>query len=304
MSRVELMSRVRVQVRDALELVLLPGLAALLPWPFCFRAFRFIAARSPWLYRDTCERALREAHARGHVPDAHQGQWLLRRRLLTLVDHADLYLAETRSGRWMERHLQVQGVWPTPSTAGIFCTFHWGAGMWGLKHAGAQGMHAHALVAALEGTQFAGRPILHWYARRRTRMVAKALQGPTLDVSASLAPVLRALRNGEQVMAAIDVPSDQVAASIPVQLLGIQTHVPKGLMRIAIEKGVPVTVYLTGLDFTTGQRFMKIAALGVHENIDTLAQAIFGHLDEAIATDSAAWHFWSEAPRFFGPPSR
>lgn len=294
-----LMHQARVNARDALELVLVPALAAVLPWPLCFRIFRSIASRFPWMYRSQCEAALREAHARGWVPDDEQGQWVARRRLVTLVDHADMYLATTRSDAWMTHFLKVRGAWPEPAQAGIFCTFHWGAGMWALRHAGMKGLHAHALVAALDGGQFSGRPVLHWYARQRTAMVARALQGPTLDVSISLRPALRALREHQQVMAAIDVPSDQVAASVPVQFAGMAALVPKALLRLAVDQKIPVAVYVTGFDAGTGERHLDIYPLGVHSKLDTLTAAVFQHLDAAIRSDSAAWHFWSEAPRFF-----
>ncbi len=293
----------KTHVRDALELVLLPGLAAVLPWRLCFAVFKRLA-RWPWLYRAACDAALREALARGMCRPEQAADWIAERRLVTLVDHADLYLALTRSDAWIRRHLRVEGQWPSGEQAGIVCTFHWGAGMWGLRHAKAHGMRSHALVAPLEGAHFAGRPILHRYVRARTQAVADALGNAHLDVSASLRPMLRALAKDEQVMAAIDVPSDQVAASVPVTIAGMQAMVPKALLRTAVEQRIPVTIYLTGLNPQTGERFLKIIPLGVANSLETLAQQAFTHLDQAIAQDSAAWHFWGEAPRFFvNPPT-
>ncbi|MDD2545123.1 MAG: hypothetical protein PHI55_02425 [Burkholderiaceae bacterium] len=291
----------KTHVRDALELVLLPGLAAVLPWRVCFAVFKRLA-RWDWLYRAPCHAALREARLRGQCTEAEAPAWLARRRLVTLVDHADLYLALTRSDAWMRRHLAVQGTWPAGDQAGIFCTFHWGAGMWGLRHARRSGLQAHALVAAMEGAHFAGRPVLHRYVKARTRQVEQALAHAPLDVSASLRPALRALRQGQQVMAAVDVPSDQVAASVPVVIAGMATQVPKALLRLAVEQKIPVTVYWTGLDTHTGQRFLHVRPLGLHDSLDTLVPAVFQHLETLLAQDSAAWHFWGEAPRFFGPP--
>ena len=43
--------RLRTELRDLLELVLLPGLAAVLPWPLCFRLFRWLACAARWLMR-------------------------------------------------------------------------------------------------------------------------------------------------------------------------------------------------------------------------------------------------------------
>ncbi|HRP19780.1 MAG TPA: hypothetical protein PK925_04045 [Alicycliphilus sp.] len=291
--------RLRTELRDLLELVLLPGLAAVLPWPLCFRIFRRLA-RWDALYRDACHAALAQARKRGWA--VNEADWLLKRRLVTLVDHADFYLGRTRGDAWMARHLRVEGAWPAPGASGVLCTFHWGAGMWGLRHARAQGLAAHALVAALEGAHFKGRTVLHWYARARTAEVARALGCPTLDVSASLRPALRALRQGEQVLAAIDVPSDQVAASEPVTLLGLRALMPKALLRLAVEQHIPVTLYLTGLDFATGRRFVRVQAVGVREDVGTLAREVFQVLDHAIQQEPAAWHFWGEAPRFFRGP--
>ncbi len=303
MLRALIPTRWRPHLREALELVLLPGLAAVMPWGGCFRVFWWLSKRCHWLYRDPCERALHEVQARGWVTPAQAPLWLAQRRLVTLIDHADLYLAATRSNRWMQRHLQVQGKWPAAGQAGILATFHWGAGMWGLRHAQQAGLTPHALVAPLNGAHFAGHPVLHRYAQARTAYVAKALGCPTLDVSSSLRPALRALRNCEQVLAAIDVPSDQVAASVSVQIAGMATQVPKALLRLAVEQKVPVTVYLTGINMDTGQRTLRIVLLPVQENLDALVAAVFAHLSEAIEQDSAAWHFWSEAPRFFAAPA-
>ena len=288
--------RLRTEVRDLIELVLVPSLAMVLPWRWCFAIFKRLA-RVRWLYGAACAQALAQAQQRGQVANA--AHWETIRRLVTLVDHADHYLAVTRSNRWMQRYLTVKGHWPSPHEPGILCTFHWGAGMWGLRHAGASAMQGHALVAAMEGTPFAGRTVLHWYVRARTRSVGKALGRAPLEVSGNLRPVLQALRRKEQVMAAVDVPSDQVAASVPVQIAGMAARVPKALLRLAVEQKVPVTVYLTGIDMDTGQRTLRIVPLPVLEDVDTLVAAVFTHLSEAIQEDSAAWHFWGEATRFF-----
>ncbi len=291
-------ARLRVESRDLIELVVLPGMAALVPWGLGFRLLRR-AARTLRPYSASGRLALAQAAARGWVGDA--AHWSLVRCLTTLVDHADLYLARTRSDAWLARHVDVQGQWPAPGQAGIIFTFHWGAGMWGLRHARACGLQAHALVAPLNGAHFAGRRVLLGYARARTAEVARSLGCPTLDASVSLRPVLQALRRGEQVVAAVDVPSDQVSASEEIELLGQPIRVPRGLLRLAVDQRLPVTVYLTGLKADSGRRFLRIHQLGVRDDLDELARDVFSHLDEAIREDPPAWHFWSEADRIFSP---
>ena len=294
--------RWRVESRDLIELVLVPGLAAVLPWRWCFAIFKRLS-RVQWLYGAACAAALAQAQARGQVNPADAERWLAVRRLVTLVDHADHYLAVTRSDAWMQRHLQVQGQWPSSDVPGILCSFHWGAGMWGLRHAHRSGLHIHALVAAMEGTPFAGRRVLQWYARARTRSVERALAQAPLVVSGSLRPVVQALRRNEQVLAIVDVPADQVDSSVEVSLLGMRARMPKGLLRLAVAQSVPVTVYVTGLDMQAGERFLRIIPLGIWQDLDTLVPAVFNHLEAALCEESAAWHFWGEAPRFFSPPT-
>ncbi len=287
------------EVQDLIELFLVPGLAALLPWWLCYTVFRRIA-RWDWLYREASQSALRQARQRGWsgVNEAH---WLWVRRITTLVDHADLYLCMTRSDAWMRRHLTVQGNW-VPGGPAVLCTFHWGAGFWGLRHAAASGLTPHALVAPIDRKHFSGRSLLYIYTKIRVRQVSKTLGNSTLDVSANLRPALQALRRSEQVMAAIDVPADQANASIAVTLLGMPASVPRGLLRLAVQSCVPVQVYLTGLETQTGKRFIRIATIRVHEDVSELAAEIFQLLEQAIADDSPAWHFWGISERFFRPP--
>ena len=174
--------------------------------------------------------------------------------------------------------------------------------MWGLRHAHSAGLQGHALVAAMEGSPFAGRKVLQWYVQARTRSVERALGRAPLVVSGSLRPVIQALRRNEQVLAAVDVPSDQVDSSAEVSLLGMQALMPKGLLRLAVAQSVPVTVYVTGLDMHTGQRLLRITPLGVRQDLDTLVPAVFDLLEAALREEPAAWHFWGEAPRFFRAP--
>ncbi|MDR1969710.1 MAG: hypothetical protein LBQ32_13670 [Burkholderiaceae bacterium] len=288
--------RFKTEGQDLLELVLLPGLAAVLPWPLCFRVFRRLA-RWRWLYRDVCARAVCAARSRGMADDEAHWQWV--RRLVTLVDHADYYLSRTRSDRWLLRNASVDGVWPAPDQAAVLFTFHWGAGMWGLRSMARAGVHPHALVAPLDQAAFRGRTVLGWYARARTREVTRVLQRQALDVSRSLRPAVCALRVGQPIGSSVDVPADQSATSEPVPLMGMPARIQRGLLRLAVDQRAPVIVYLTGFDLHTGRRRIRIAQLGVHEDVASLTRAVFFHLDAALMEEPAAWHLWSEAERFF-----
>jgi hypothetical protein len=291
-----MLKRLRCEARDALELLLLPGLAAILPWSLCFAIFKRIS-RWSFLYREACEAALAQARALGHA--RRPVEWINMRRLVTLVDHADFFLAVTRSDKWMQRHMVVHGEWPQAGAAGILCTFHWGAGMWALRHAAAHGLRAHALIAPHGPESFPGHTVRFWYYGWRNAAVARALGCWPIEITRSLRPALEALHLNEQVLAAVDVPSDLAAASEAIEFLGRRAYVPRGLLRVAAESRVPVTVFVTGIRLTDGKRTLHLHRLGSRSDAAALLAEVFALLNEAIVAQPAAWHFWQAAPRFF-----
>lgn len=285
----------RTQLRDALELFVLPSLAAVLPWRQCFAVFRQLA-KYPGLYREATEAGWVWAHKT--MPTLEAQKWQRERRLLTLVDHADWVLAKTRSVRWVDKHVDIQGKWPQNHGTQVMLTFHWGAGMWALHDMHRAGLSVHALAASLEGAHFKGRPVLHAYAKLRTAEVFRAMGNPTIDVTASMRPVLQTIRQEESLLGLVDVPADNFGSGVAVQMFGQDALVPKGLLRLAADKQLPVTVYLTGLDFETGRRKWVIHALGVEPDAQKLLDEVFALLNHAVKDKPGCWHLWSEMPRF------
>jgi hypothetical protein len=258
-------------------------------------------ARWRWLYRESCENALAQARLRGWA-GKNETHWIWVRRLVTLVDHADHYLGLWRSDAWMQKHLQVEGLWPPPDQAVLLTTFHWGAGYWGLRNAAAHDLHPHALVASLGTQVYQGRTVLSWYASARNANVASTLGATTIDIARHLKQVIRALRTNHALLGVMDVPADAALASLPIELLGMKASVPRGLLRLAVDSQVPVVLYITGLNTCTGSRFLQIKSLGVSSSVEGLATQVFGELEQLIAQDAPAWHFWSIADRFFDRP--
>ncbi len=288
----------RVQARDLLQLWLLPGLAALLPWRCCFALYRRLA-RWPWLYRAEVEAAMAGARARGWLGEHEAARWAAERRLVTLVDHADFFLSRTRGDGWLRRHVEVRGGWPDAGQPAIVCTFHWGAGTWALRHARLAGLQAHMLVAGLDSPAYRGRPLMLAYGRRRVAMIARELGQPTLDTSAPLRALLDCLVARQQVMAVLDVPADEVSASCEVPLLGAPARMPRALLRLAVQRRLPVVVYFCGIDLTSGRRWIDIQLLAAHDTVPALAADLFGRLDTAIRVHPTLWHFWALAARFW-----
>ena len=292
-----LSSRLKAELRDFVEVVALPALAMVLPWPLCYRVLRRLA-RSSWLFRDETERAFTQAKALGWV-HGDENTWRQLKRLTSLVDHADHYLTRTRSDAWMQKHLTVSGTWPATDAPGLLLTFHWGAGMWAQRHAGAAGVKASMMVDAAKPEFFQGHWVLFKYIQARIRSIELALHTPTVDAGKNLRPVLATLRRKESIMAVIDVPADQVAATVNGELFGRAAHIPKALLRVGVEQAIPITLYMTGYRVDDGQRTLEIIQLGVYQDIDKLASDIFAALNAAIGRQPTAWHLWGEAPRFF-----
>ncbi len=288
-----------MQLQDALELFVLPALAAVLPWRVCFALYKRLA-HWPSLYHPATDAAW--PWVQRQLPQINESQWRWERRLLTLVDHADWVLSKTRTRRWLQKHVVVQGQWPSPESTQIICTFHWGAGMWTLQSMRDAGLQVHALAASLHGDQFKGRPVLHAYARLRTAQVVKTLGHPTVDVTASMRPVLQAIKDQDSLLGVVDVPADNFASAVDVQLLGESARVPRGLLRLAADRQLPVTVFLAGLDFDTGQRHWQIHSLGTSLDAPALFKTVFQFLDQAIRESPSAWHLWAEMPRFMTQP--
>ena len=289
--------RCKTEGRDLMELVLLPGLAAVLPWPWCFRLFKRLALW-PWLYGAQCDEALALARLHGCV-GVDEAQWLADRRLVTLLDHADHYLLRTRSAAWMHRYVDVEGQWEPEGKAALLWTFHWGMGMWALRHARAHGLRSPMVLAAPGGPDFVGRTVFGRYVRARMRSVELALGEAVIFVPGGMTGVREALAHRKQVVVVMDVPQDQVSMTRLTPLLGMPVSVPGVLPQLAVEQRLPVTVFYMGADLRTGRRMLHIAPLGVHADAGVLTDAAFAHLDRLLRTDPAAWHLWAQAPRFF-----
>jgi hypothetical protein len=228
--------------------------------------------------------------------------WIHQRQLTSLIDHADFFLSYTHLDRWFKRRIEVRGEWPSTHRAALILTFHWGAGMLALQDMRRKGHVANMLVNAAHPAHFKGHSVQYAYIRARIHRITQLLGRPTIDAQTNMRPALKALQKGEHVVAVIDVPTDAATgphAAQPVQLLGRRAHVPRPLLRYAVDKHIPVTVYLTGIDFANGHRSLDIHTLGCFDSVDTLADAVFGLLNAAIASSPPAWHLWTETPRFF-----
>lgn len=294
----DLLGRLRREAWDAVELFLLPGLVTILPWSLSFRVFR-LAVRCERLYRERWLPGLEQAQAAGFVDDPVT--WTRLSRLTALVDHADMYLALTRTDRWMARHMTIEGTWPAADRAHLLVTFHWGAGMWALRSATHAGLSVSALAGHFDPAHFRGQRVRLWYTRLRLATIHRALGHKLIDIDTELRRALNVVKAGETLLALVDVPPDVVNSGTRVRVIDRDMTLPLGVFRLGASRSIPVTFYLNGFDPRTGRRFLRIFPPLEGRDAESLAQESARLLDAAIREIPAEWHFWGILPRFIAP---
>jgi hypothetical protein len=285
-------------MREAAKLVVLPGMALLLPWRLCFPLYRWLAGHD-WLYGGETRAAMAAAASQGFVQDPRD--WARAYRLMRLVDHADLYLSRFRGRRWMRRHVEVRsGAWPASGGPFLAITFHWGSGLWGLRHMLQSGRPAAVLVRDIPASLFAGRPVLGWYADVRTRETARAGGGGVIyATSGSLAQIRRRFRHGGNVVALLDVPPEEGQKHLECEFLGRRAAFPRGLVHLAVSEKMPVVVYEVSLDRESGKRVLTIDDVGCVDDEKALLALLVARLETMIRRDPPSWHHWPGVAAFF-----
>ena len=278
------------------ELVLLPGAAALMPWRAGFRWLRR-KSHDPRLYREACDAAYAGARTAFAIDDPDD--WMQRQRLVRLVDHTDLYLVRTRSARWLDRHVDVEGAWPAGGPF-IAMTFHWGAGLWALAHLN-RGRYRPRLLAG--PAVYQGDLIAYRYGLARNAAVARASGGPPIYTGGATAALRDALAGGNVVVALYDLPSDEGRSTIRTTVCGRPIRLPGGLARIAAEQQATIVPFSMGIDPRNGRRRLRIEPPFTAGSAQTFADRLGDSLTVLLTEDSAAWHFAAFAPYFFTAPA-
>jgi hypothetical protein len=284
--------------RDFIELFLFPGMAALLPWPICFRIFQRLS-RLECLYRTETQSALAGANSIEPVLDPKA--WASAYRLVRLVDHADLYLLLFRGDPWRHKYVTIDGPgWPQGNEPFLAITFHWGAGMWSLPHLRDQGKKISGLMRGFDRTSFSGTCIRYWHAKLEKVGIMRAGVGNLIFMNGnSIFRIREALKSGSCLVGLFDVPVDQQRNVLRTQLFGRPACLPHGLVYLAVKERIPVVAYTVALDRETGHRKLRISEPLPIESENVLLNALVGQLEGAIREDPPAWHHWAGVDRFF-----
>ena len=285
--------------RQVAECLLLPALAASLPWGVAWPLLRR-AARRRDLFAGETARAQAMAAREGFANDVDA--WAAGHRLTRIVDQIDPALSQSRSDRWMRRHLRVEGD-ALPRGACIFAGFHYGPGFWSLRWLRAQGHPVSFLSRPIVAEEFPGEPLRFAFERWRMRQAASAGGAPIIYTGDAVRKIREALQCGTSVLGMVDVPLTDSPNRIAAPFMGRQAWFPDGLLKIAGSENVPLIGYVANLDPVTGNRRLTLTQLPV-EGEDPM-RSLAAMLERAIRRDPPAWHLWAEWPLYFrDPPSQ
>jgi hypothetical protein len=281
-------------MKTFLELFLLPGMAAILPWRWTFRLFQRVA-RSRILYPEV-EWMVRGARDAGALEN--EEEWRSALRLTRIFSFADLYLSMFRGDRWMKQHVDVVGSWPEGAFLAV--TYHWGAGMWALRHLKAHGKRSAFLSVRFDRATFQNSRLRYWYGLLRTRETSRAGGGAgVIFTGGSSAKIAAAQKGNVCVTALLDVPPKPDQASAPVVLFGRPARLRRGLARIAMEEGIPVVTFRMNLDRDSGRLKLRIDETLRASTESELIEELASSFRSAIAQDPCSWHGWSEVQCYF-----
>jgi lauroyl/myristoyl acyltransferase len=241
---------------------------------------------------------LRGARAAGVIDD--EEKWRSSLRLTRIFSYADLYLSMFRSDRWLRKHVDVTGSWPQGAFLAV--TYHWGAGMWALRHLRAHGKRTAFLSIRFDRATFQNSRLRYWYGLLRTRETSRAGgDAGVIFTGGSSARIASAHRDGACVMALLDVPPKPDQASAPVTLLGRPARLRRGLARLAMEENIPVVTFRMNLDRDSGRLKLLIDNPLHATTEEALMEQLAASFGSALDADPCAWHSWSEVELYLEP---
>jgi hypothetical protein len=284
------------EFRDALEFVLLPGLAVVLPWSWSFRIFRRVA-RWDWLYRRYCRGAYEQASRFVEIPDPDQ--WRQRHRLLWLMDAAEYFIARFRPGAFMRPdRYEVVGEWPQHGHF-IATGLHWGLGGLLFRDLNKNGYHPR-LIFKRNVRKFADQSLVeNLYRRWRPRQYAKIGGGEPIPTGGGYHKIIQSLEDKDILIIVYDAPVEPTSRPVSVNILDRPARLRSGVVRLLAENDVTYVKYRLSYNIENGKRRLDISPPVNTDDKQEIATDLAAYLDTALRYDSSLWYLWRQAPFFF-----
>lgn len=280
----------RRALSDAVNLFLLPAVLALLPWPFAFRAIRYVA-RVAAPFRPEADAAC--AAAAGMIPIEDPAAWKHGYRLVRWVERVDTYLVLFRSRRWWLRRVEFDGAWPPRNRPGLFLTYHWGAGQWIWKVLHDAGFDAYFVARRPQATDLGVSRVALSYGRLREWGFRHLGGLGVIYTGGSRRRIADALNAGCSIVGMLDLPGAASDPSPAVDLLGHAVRFPDGLIECA-DGTCRVAIFSCALDLRTGRRRLRLRTLPEGARAAAVMRQYAYDLEACLRESPESWLMWHE----------
>lgn len=269
-----------------------PALAALLPWCLGFRYLRHLS-RDRRRLDGVGE--LARLGAAAHLGSAANEPFAQRSLLVRWVDSADAFLLRLRSDRYLQRWVDVEGRWPEPPFVAV--NLHYGAGIWGLRHLRRHARHGQFLSIRFDDTAARRSWLQRWVLKFRQVSVERALGAPVIFTGGARKQILAALNSGTSVVALLDSPELPERGTCQADLFGAPIHLHTGVIKLALEAGVPIVPFLMHLG-SNGRRQLCIGPAIRAATADAVVAELLPWFRLRVYADPASWHLWPQQASF------
>jgi phosphatidylinositol dimannoside acyltransferase len=278
------------------QLLWLPMLTAFLPWSLTYRVLRYLAKRRTYFDEYVSPAAAPMADVMGPLAIA-AGEFHWRYRLLKMIDQADAWIAPFRTRWWINRYVDVQGEWP--KQAFIALGFHYGAGIWVLKHLRLFGPTAHLLAWRFGPEHFPKDRLTYLNMRWRKALIESAAGAKFIYTGGALKPLQAALGMGRAVVGVADSPQHVGRGAQRTTVMGRDFALPTGVFELARRAGVPLIPWAMHFDHRTGRRTLRIyPPLSANADNETWTREYTALLEQLMCDDPAGWHLWPQFAQF------
>lgn len=286
----------RTQLADACMLMVVPALAAVLPWRLGWRWLRWWSRRQWGPFADAANAALPIAER--WLPVGDPVAFRERMRLLWLMDCCDLYMSMVRRRRTRPAwYVEQVGSWPSTPTF-VALGFHYAIGHDVLRTLAAANHNYTFVSRQWRREDYSGHPVRYWYSHLRIHDVAR-IGGMPVAYRPGVRSVLERVLQEEKavVVALVDLPPRLAPhGRRKVRLLNRESSLPGGMIELAREAGVPVVPYWVEFDEKMYKRRVRIGEPIATDDVDAALARVAELLDKRIREAPHAWMLWPELP--------
>jgi hypothetical protein len=234
-----------------------------------------------------------------YIPQADVQECARQLRLIHLIDHSDVFTSLLRFRHGLAQ-CSFSGAWP--SRGSLILGGHRANGWWILPALAHQGLPAHFISAPLIHPSGWVAAILKPYRLVRWRLLNRLGRAAVIPMRGAVQASREALLGNAHVVALIDLPTQIVRHTHPVEFLGRTAYMPSRLIEMAMALQRPIYYCTTRLSRPDLRMHIELVPLhGDHPA--AVFQAYASLLERDIRCWPGSWHCWGHVDLFFEGPS-